>query len=210
MAPASANPKGPSFPLLCAQGKHSAGRRSQERGREAVGLQATAVGRAVVPGPCPPAQGWVCCRHRAGFNKGSTVQRSDQLPCREHKSAKERRVPRATSPQRPQECPTGLLFRFGGRRTGLGHRLPLVPGGASDLEDPIRKWGGEATPGHPSASPGIPSGSPRQGEAAGGWKTPGPTSSPTLPQRPPGSPAACPLHLPVNSISLSSLKTTEL
>lgn len=40
--------------------------------------------------------------------------------------------------------------------------------------------------------------------------TPRPTASPTSPRGLPAHPPACPLHLPMNSISLSSLKTTEL
>lgn len=46
------------------------------------------------------------------------------------------------------------------------------------------------------------------GKAAQGGGPAQATSSPCLPERPPW--LSCPPHLPMNSISLSSLKTTEL
>lgn len=181
MAPASANPGRPSFSLLCAQSKHSAGRRSPERGREAVGLQATTAGVLLsqVLAHLP----------KAGYAI-DTAQFSRAAPSKGVTSccAENTGVPRRGGcPERPlhsglrNALPAYFLGSAGCAR-GLDTPAPPPPRGASDLEDPTtRKWGGEATPGHPSASPGIPLGP--QGEARQPeGEDPRPSSSPTLPQ----------------------------
>lgn len=92
-------------------------------------------------------------------------------------------------------------------------QAPPYPRGATDLEDPSGNWSGEATPGwtlpgfswHPFWVPKARQGSPRVEDPLAHLLSHLAPEAPRLTH-----PPACPLHLPMNSISLSSLKTTEL
>lgn len=138
VAPASANPGRPSFPLLCAQGKHSAGRRSPEEGREAVGLQATAAGVPLsqVLAHLPEAGYAVDTAQdsRAAPSKGVTSCRAENTG-----------VPRRGGcPERPlhsglRNALPAYFLGSAGCAQGLDTPAPPPPRGASDLEDPTRK-----------------------------------------------------------------------
>lgn len=172
------SPKEPSCPLLCAQGKHSAGRWGPAAAGHCNGACCCPRSLSTVAGHTPDTaqdSGRASLSRGVigGYAENSRVPRRDERLERPFHSSLRNALPFS-------------LGRCGGVCTELGLRLCPSPRGAADLEDPSRNWSGEATPGwaplglswHPFWAPTARRGSPRV-------EDPRPTSFHTSPQRPP-------------------------